>query len=301
VSAWYSLNASWKGGGAMGGCVSDKTNGQLIFFGHGSMGAIRGRNGITLIGYWTANPNGQTDFTATLAAATPQPGQAPAGKTKTVPEPAPGGGQSFSSPQQLPDDCPTTAFRAPSSVRAGCAVGVTVTSSTGDLKGTTIVAEGEVARLVGELVASCWLLDEPSLEEDEKLTPALALRWCLFVVKEQVGALIRRKPASRSATRTEAAIASTRVGAGGCRARRLAFALRTSKGRVVSAKPVASKLTPSSVRYSCSGSGGTLKIKVDGHVKGGLRKALGTKLDLSVVRSKKASKRPGKLAFAFGW
>ena len=67
VSAWYRLTYTWSGGGRMGGCVSDKTNGQLIFFGQGTRGAIRGRSGDEILGDWTNNPNGSIDFTAKLA------------------------------------------------------------------------------------------------------------------------------------------------------------------------------------------------------------------------------------------
>lgn len=68
VSAWYSVQYSWSGGGTMGGCVSDKTNGQLIFFGAGSMGHITGASGDTLSGDWRNNPSGEIKFTAKRAA-----------------------------------------------------------------------------------------------------------------------------------------------------------------------------------------------------------------------------------------
>jgi hypothetical protein len=66
VKGWYIVTYSWKGGGKMGGCASDKTGGQLLFYGKGTTGGIRGRNGDLLIGYWTDNPAGQQEFTAKL-------------------------------------------------------------------------------------------------------------------------------------------------------------------------------------------------------------------------------------------
>jgi hypothetical protein len=62
VRAWYSLTGDWKGAGTMGGCASDKTNGQLIFFGSGSMGHVLA-NGDSIFGDWTNNPNGSQKFT----------------------------------------------------------------------------------------------------------------------------------------------------------------------------------------------------------------------------------------------
>jgi len=62
--------------------------------------------------------------------------------------------------------------------------------------------------------------------------------------------------------------------------------LRVRKGKVVSPKPV--KNRKSAVRYSCTGVGGTVTLKVSGP---NLRKALG----------KKAPRRSGKLSITFGW
>jgi hypothetical protein len=300
VSAWYALAYSWSGGGKMGGCVSDKTNGQLIFFGAGSMGHITGRNGNTLIGDWTNNPNGQLRFTATLATGSP-PSPAAGGAAKTVPEPAPGGSVSFSSPHPFPTTCRTTASRA--SGQAGCSVGVTVSDSSGSLKGSTVVAEGGVtAELVGNLVAECWLLWEPD-PEDGPLGPSEQLSWCLAMVKGTVATYLarpKRTPAIRIDAATTAPTA-TEVATAGCRAVRLAFSARTSGKRIVTVKPVVAKLTAKSVRYSCSSSGGALKIKVDGRVKGGLQASLGAKLDLKLVRPKQASRHAGKVTFAYNW
>jgi hypothetical protein len=301
VSAWYSLNGSWAGAGRMGGCVSDKTNGQLIFFGAGSFGHVQGRNGNQIFGDWTTNPNGSIRFSATLAAGSGG-GTAPAaGATKTVPEPAPGGGVSFSSPHPFPTTCRTTASRG--SGQAGCSVGVTVSDSSGSLKGSTVVAEGGVtADLIGNLVAECWLLWEPD-PEDGPLGPREQLSWCLAMVQGTVAAYLAR-PKPTHAIRIEAATrapAATEVATSGCRAVRLAFSARTSGKRIVTVKPVAAKLTAKSVRYSCSSSGGALKIKVDGRVKGGLQASLGAKLDLKLVRPKQASRHAGKVKFAYSW
>jgi hypothetical protein len=303
VSAWYSLHYSWSGGGNMGGCVSDKTNGQLIFFGQGTMGHIQGSNGNMIFGDWTNNPKGSTRFSATIAAAGGGGGGATpvAGATKTVPEPAPGGSVSFSSPHPFPTTCRTTASRA--SGQAGCPVGVTVSDSSGSLKGSTVVAEGSVtAELVGNLVAECWLLWEPD-PEDGPLGPSEQLSWCLAMVKGTVAAYLAR-PKPTPAIRIEAATTAptaTEVATAGCRAVRLTFSARTSGKRIVSVKPVVAKLTAKSVRYSCSSSRGALKVKVDGRVKGGLQASLGAKLDLKLVRPKQASKHAGKVTFAYNW
>ena len=274
----------------MGGCVSDKTNGQLIFFGAGSMGHITGRNGNTLIGDWTNNPSGQLKFTATLATGSP-PSPAAGGRSKAVSEPAPGGTGTVSSPDAFPADA--------------AKVDVIIVNTAGNLSGITIVGEGErtVAQSTGELVAACWLIgpdtlpfkdkdtikrmNEPKYKQQlDKLTAQEQLRACLYLV------YVIQKGLEGTAGRTTSA-------AGGCRVRRLGFAIRRSAGHVVSVR--LAKPTSTSVRYTCTASGGTAKITVGGRSKGGLRKALGAKLDLGVYRTKKAPRRLAKLTFAFGW
>jgi hypothetical protein len=303
-SAWYSLHYSWSGGGTMGGCVSDKTNGQLIFFGQGTLGHVQGRNGNMIFGDWTNNPNGSTRFSATLAAAGGGGGGATpvAGATKTVPEPAPGTSVSFSSPHPLPTTCSTAAFRAPASSRGSCFANAVVS---GDLNGTTVAAEGGVTRgkLVGQLVAECWMLYE--FDSDEPLTAKEQLAWCLVLVKAMISRYFDSHPAFPAtpapAIRLVAASAAETVEAGGCHAQRLAFDVRGNKTRISSLKRVAARPSATSVLYRCSASAGTMKINIDGRVPGGLRKALGPKLDLKVIRSKKAPKQGGKLKFTFGW
>ncbi len=104
VRAWYKLTYTWSGGGRMGGCVSDKTNGQLIFFGEGTMGHVLGRSGDEISGDWTDNPNGSSPFTAKLGTGLPPGGgdstgcaalahaagcELPFGKTASLPVPKP--------------------------------------------------------------------------------------------------------------------------------------------------------------------------------------------------------------------
>ena len=282
VRAWYALHYSWSGGGSMGGCVSDKTNGQLIFFGSGSMGHVQGRNGNQIFGDWTNNPNGSSRFSATLASG----GGGTTGATASVAEPAPDHAVAITSPDALPL----------------AALGlVSVTGSAGDTKGTTIVAEGSItAKALGNLVAECWLIWEPD-PEDGDLSSGAKLRWCIAMVKGTLEAYAHRKPASVSADVPEVASVAPRLGVGGCRVERLTFSARVSKGKATAIKPIKAALTAKSVRYGCSASGGTLKIKVDGRVKGGLPKQLGPKLDLKVVRNDTAPKRSNKLTFGFSW
>jgi hypothetical protein len=158
-------------------------------------------------------------------------------------------------------------------------------------------------RLVGQLVAECWLLYE--FDSDEPLTAKEQLAWCLVLVKAMISRYFDSHPAFPAtpapAIRLVAASRAETVGAGGCRAQRLAFDVRGNKTRISSLKRVAARPSATSVLYRCSASAGTMKINVDGRVPGGLRKALGPKLDLKVIRSKKAPKQGGKLKFTFGW
>jgi hypothetical protein len=218
------------------------------------------------------------------------------GSTKTVPEPAPGGSVTASSPKPLP---------------AGATkVGVTVASSGGDLKGTTIVGKGGLAQQVGEAVAACWLIGPDALQipsNDDVLKSLLSsenfrryfprftfkqqLQFCMLIVER----LATSEKVNGFGPR------STQSAAGGCRAQRLAFAIRTRSGRIASVRRTKSALTATSVRYSCTAAGGKTRITVDGRTKGGLRKMLGTKLDLGVVRAKTAPSRGAKVTFTFGW
>jgi hypothetical protein len=307
-SAWYSLHYTWSGGGTMGGCVSDKTNGQLIFFGQGTMGHIQGRNGNQIFGDWTNNPNGSTRFSATLAAAAPGGGQAPAGSKKVIAVPAPGDEVLVTSPKPLPTGCSTSQFRAPAATRAraSCFTRFGLTGAPHDLNGTTVAAEGPVTlgKLAGQLVAECWLLYDPS-ESDEQLTAKEQLFVCVTLVKLMIQRYFGSRPAfpppPPPAIRVEASHAAGGIGTAGCRAQRVTFDVRGNKTRVSSIKRVASRPGATSVLYSCSAGGGAMKVKVDGRVPGGLRKALGPKLDLEVVRNKKAPKTSGKLTVTYGW
>jgi hypothetical protein len=236
-------------------------------------------------------------------------GGAPAGgkqgATKTLTEPGPGGSVTVSSPQPLPADCPGQSFRAPSSVQIRCDVDVTVSSSAGDLKGTTVVGEGErtKAQATGEAVAACWLIGPEALQLKsqiaqsfvEKLRDAFqslsadsTLRLCILLVQFE-------------SRRITAGVRNPQAAERGCRTQRLALAFRTSGGHIASVRVAKNRLTATSVRYSCTASGGTVKVTVDGRVKGGLRNALGTKLDLGVVRAQTAPKRAAKLTVKFAW
>jgi hypothetical protein len=286
----------------MGGCVSDKTNGQLIFFGRGSFGHVQGRNGNQIFGDWTNNPNGSSRFSATLAGGATGGGAQPAGSTKTVVEPAPGHGVLVTSPKPLPAGCSKAAFRAPASSRGSCFANAKVD---GDLNGTTVAAEGGVTRgkLAGQLVAECWLLYE--FDSEEPLTVKEQLFWCLTLVKAMLSNYFNSKPAFPAtpapAIRLVAASAAETAETGGCRAQRIAFDVRGTKTRISSLKRVAPRPSATSVLYRCSASAGTMKSNVDGRVPGGLRKALGSKLDLEVVRSAKAPKKTAKLKISYGW
>jgi hypothetical protein len=218
------------------------------------------------------------------------------GTTKTVNEPAPGGQVTVRSPQELPDGCPTRTRTA--SLRQACAVSVDVESSLATFN-EAVLAEGEVtfAEIVGDLVVQCWFLADLA-GDGGKVAPGQQLKLCLELVKLIVKEVVGRKPSAQVSTRP---FAMTQPLAGPCRATRHSFAVDMNGKRFVSAKPIKTTLTAKSVRYSCTASGGKMKIKVDGRVKGGLRKALGPTLDLRIVRPAGAAARRGKLTLRFNW
>ena len=313
-SAYYTLKYTWKGGGTMGGCVSDKTRG-LVYFGprtiYGSAVVLSdGRLGAS----WTDDPSGRitAGFYATKGAtggpATPTK-PAARGRARTVPEPQPGGAVEIASPQPLPA-CPGSSFRAPAAVRATCAVDLTVRSSGGDLKGTTVVGEDDLVvanvNRPGEAVAACWLagpdaltytnkdiasaLKNPALiAKINRLDPDEALLLCMYLVLEE-----GRRHMSRHVSSVSAAAAT-------CPVRRFTLAVHVKNKRLSDPRLVKSPPTATSVRYTCKLSGGTMAVHVSTTGKAGLRGALGTKLDLGVVRSQTAPKRAGKLTFSFNW
>ena len=85
----------------------------------------------------------------------------------------------------------------------------------------------------------------------------------------------------------------------GCRELAIPIDVRTRKGKILSiGKDKHATLNASSVRYTCSVSGGTAKITVKGRKH--LRTSLGKRLHLLVVRAKTAPPASGTLTFTFG-
>jgi hypothetical protein len=220
----------------------------------------------------------------------------------TVSEPVPGGSVSVSSPDPLP--------------RKGGEVTVNVTSSAGDLNGTTIVGEGEVspeakekekARKVGEAVAACWLLGPDALatteeamqkvltdpEVKEKFRGLQAdeqLRMCITFVTS-----LGQNLSVGGVGRTSAAAAQM-----ACGAERIALEVRSRKGKIVGVKLAKKQRRPASApRYGCSSSGGDAEITVTHGRKASLREGLGKKLDLAAVRAPDAVQRDATLTFGF--
>ncbi len=233
------------------------------------------------------------------------------GQGTTVTEPAPGRSTTVTSPRNLPVDCTgSPGFRFVSSVaKENCGVKVTVRDSAGNFNGTTVVGAGgrTPAQAAGEAVAACWLIGPDALTITNRrlkellasslmkkrfanASPEAQLRACMYLVT----VLFPLTPTAAVAQRTTQA-------AGGCRARRIAVAVRKRKGKVVSLRPAKSRPTATSIRYSCTASGGAQTITVDGRRKRGLRRALGKKLKLGVVRAKNAPRRAAKVTFTFGF
>jgi hypothetical protein len=184
---------------------------------------------------------------------------------------------------------------------------VDVSPSSGDLNGTTIVAEAEARRKraekIGTIVGACYFIgkaafDYPSREiasiyesllsqgrwaDDNR--PAGRLKNCINIVV----ALEERPDAA----------ASARAAARGCSVRRIAFESKRRNGKLLGVKPAKSQRpSSSSVRYGCTGSsGGGLKITAKRPQ--GLRGAVGTKLDLGLVRAPNAPASGGTLSFRF--
>lgn len=205
--------------------------------------------------------------------------RAQAGTTKTVTEPKAGGSVTVSSPP-LPTECPA------SKAADSCPAEVTVSSSTGDLSGTEVMGEGEVEALVTTLFIHCWLV----VNESEFVSLVQKVKICTGWVKPLLRGP-RVHPRARTANRA----------ASGCGAKRFTLRLKVRKHKLVSSRVAKRKLTPKSILYKCTIEGGKLHITVDGRRKGGLRKAFGKKLSLTIIRSKKASLRNAKLSVTFGW
>lgn len=293
VSAWYVVTFSWSST-TMGGCISNKTFGHIALFGdpRNFVGSVQARTVSWLYGCWSSNFATGCQF---FKVAKPSEGT-----TKTISEPAPGGFKDIESPV-LPtgDLCGSSPGRALSgATKQVCDVGVS--SSNGDLKGTVVVGEGEVRRTqIGVLVAACWLTFD--LDDDAgrvySMTPKVKLFICIKLAKEFFKDH-RQGPATPAVVR-EAQGRALPSGKG-CKTERIAIAVKMRKGRIASIRRAKSqKLSRSSVRYSCSASGGQATVTVS--APGALRKAVGKKLDLMVYRAKKAPRRAGKLSITFGW
>jgi hypothetical protein len=212
--------------------------------------------------------------------------------TKEIAAPGPGG---------------TAKVTAPSPFATGASkVGVTVR---GDLGGTTIVGEGEKtkSKAFGEAVAACWLVGPEALVippnsvmrsilgkdtfkdlwKKAENNPRLLLRFCIYLVARIADEVVRSPPA--------------RAAQGGCTAQRLAIRGRIRKRKVVSLKRVKAKAPRSAVRYTCAAApSGAIKLTVDGRRAGGLKRKLGRKLDLGVVRSPNTPASQSRLTFGFG-
>jgi len=293
VTGWYLVTYSWKGGGTMGGCTSDKTNGQFLFWGPGADGAIIGResNGKLAGSWYDAGSGGH--FEASPEAE---------GTTKAVSEPAPGKSAFVDSPN-LPVDCGSDPGRTMSSAQS-CKLGVNVSSSGGDFEGTLFGEIGSVERHAAALLIVCWLTEFK--DDNGKVlspSPATKLRFFLAFMKYFLGKSSVRHDQFSDATGNvgyRPAVAAGRGTTAGCRTQRMTLALRLRKGKIASSKLVKNKaLTASLVRYTCTASGNTAKINLTGPAN--LRKAIGKKLPVGVYRSPKAPRQSGKLSFTFGW
>ena len=205
------------------------------------------------------------------------------GTTKTISEPAPGEFMTVSSPP-IPEEAAT--------------VDVTVSSSTGNLGGTEVFGPGYLVVLKGLLFLNCW-----ELLGRHDFTPADRIRLCALYVRSALGRASHEDVHRAGAGSREARAAatwSTGIGAARtCRAKRLSLRAKVRKKKIVSVKLVKRKLTPKSVLYKCTTEGGTTRITIDGRRKGGLRKALGKTLKLTIARSKKAPRRAAKLSVTF--
>ncbi|MEA2324203.1 MAG: hypothetical protein QOD81_4053 [Solirubrobacteraceae bacterium] len=189
-------------------------------------------------------------------------------------------------------------------------VKVDIGSSAGTLSGTTIVGEAEAkqsrAEKVGEVVAACYFIgsaafDYPKetigraldeLVEADQIhmeaagTPRGRLLICIALARKLV------EPAGSSA----AAHAAAR----GCNARRIAIVPQVRRGRIVGLKPAkVQRPSGSSVRYSCAAGADGTAAKLTVRRSQGLRSAIGTRLDLGVVRASNAPERQATLTFKF--
>jgi len=215
-----------------------------------------------------------------------------------VPQPASGATEAV----QSPSDLPATATSA----------SVDVSSSSGNLSGDAVAAGGDVETFqqtktrVGQFVAFCWLTYDFKDKNGnvKNLSPAQQLIACsalarLLIIASHRFAVSAQPLASPNALALQSGAVPLSAANRGCRELVIPIGVRTSKGRIVSiGKAKHASLTASSVRYSCSVSGGTVKITIKGHKS--LRKSLGKRLQLLVVRATKAPPASGTLTFTFG-
>lgn len=117
------------------------------------------------------------------------------------------------------------------------------------------------------------------LFEDASLEQTLAV--CIYIAKHF------------GSTASEST--STSSAKAGCRSHRIVLDLRrTQRGRITSVRTGRSHVK---VRYGCTSSGGAAKITAK--APGGLRRAVGSRLDIGLVRHPNAPRRSARLTFGF--
>jgi hypothetical protein len=219
------------------------------------------------------------------------------GTTKTVTGPAPGGSKFVDSPA-LPAalDC----RRHP--LPKGCGINLDDQPGGQDPRGTVIAAEGDLERspTPGEFTFWCWLGYDfrNSAGDIVQLSAHSQLLFCVAMTRYLFarGKLGTPKPPAVRLSKEAPASAE----AAGCRVKAIPISFRTRGRKAVMLRQARkAQLTSSSVRYSCSKTGGRTTIGIT--APRGLRTALGTKLDLMVARAKNAPGKGPKLSITFGW
>lgn len=184
-------------------------------------------------------------------------------------------------------------------------VAVSVRNSAGDLKASTIVGEGGSARTgAGDAVAACWLIGPEAI-------PVKSADVREFLAEERVQKRFRNASAKQTMSMCIGLVTALGLfaggdskassSAGGCRVQSVALRVRRRGGRSV-VSPAGKRSRRPTVRYRCSGAGrGAVRIAVTGGRAGGaLRRQLGPRLDLGVVRHRDAPKRRAKMTIGFG-
>lgn len=291
VSGWYLVSTSWAG--AAGGCISNHTDGSVVFYGQGGAGQVKHTTfrsqlcpkAPCLTGVWRAKVI-PTDWLYFYAP------QGAAGTTKTVSEPAPGKSTTIDSPP-VPAKCAASA-RAVASTQV-CEI--ILDGGTGKI---AIAEEGDVTFRGDDPTLFffwCWLNYFPSAS---KLSPHDQLVFCLdltvgFAKEGSLG--VPRRIAARSSV---AASAETATAGAGCKTKAIPIALRKRGGKLVVVGPAKkAKLPAGSTRYACSFSDGKATLTVT--APRGLRKAVGKTLTLGAYKPKTAPRGNAKLRVTFGW